>query len=36
MSWQTIATLPGNAGTSTYTDPSPPIGKALYRVGLNP
>lgn len=36
MNWQTIATLPGTAGTATYTDPSPPAGKAFYRVGLNP
>ncbi len=36
MVWETIATLPGTAGIRTYTDPSPPPGTALYRVGLNP
>ncbi|MEO7098486.1 MAG: lyase [Luteolibacter sp.] len=36
MSWQTIATLPGTAGTASFTDPSPPAGNAFYRVGLNP
>jgi hypothetical protein len=35
-SWQTIATLSGTAGTASFTDPSPPAGKAFYRVGLNP
>ncbi|MEO5714434.1 MAG: Ig-like domain-containing protein [Luteolibacter sp.] len=34
--WETIATVPGTAGTRTYTDPSPPPGTAFYRVGLNP
>lgn len=34
--WQTIATIPGTAGTATYTDPSPLSTKAFYRVGLNP
>lgn len=35
-SWQTIASLAGTAGTTTYTDPSPPATKAFYRIGLNP
>lgn len=35
-SWQTIAILSGTAGTASFTDPSPPAGKAFYRVGLNP
>ncbi len=34
--WETIATVPGTAGARTYSDPSPPSGTALYRVGLNP
>jgi hypothetical protein len=36
IDWQTIATIPGNAGSTTYTDPTPPPGKAFYRIGLNP
>lgn len=36
ISWQTIATVTGTAGTATFTDPSPPAGAALYRIGLNP
>lgn len=36
MNWQNRATVVGTAGTATYTDPSPPAGGALYRVGLNP
>ena len=35
-SWTTIATVPGTAGTASYTDPAPPAGKAFYRVLLNP
>ena len=36
--WTTLtATLPAGSGGSTqYTDPSPPAGKAFYRVELNP
>ena len=34
--WQTIATRAGVSGLNTYTDPTPPPGKAFYRVGLNP
>ena len=34
--WQTIANISGTAGTTTFTDPSPPVNKAFYRVGLNP
>lgn len=34
--WVTIATLAGVAGLNTYTDPTPPSGRALYRVGLLP
>lgn len=33
--WDNIATVPGTAGTASYTDPSPPSGKAFYRVVLN-
>ena len=33
--WQDIATVPGTAGTASYTDPAPPAGKAFYRVVLN-
>jgi hypothetical protein len=36
IGWQTVATVTGIAGTTTYTDPSPPAAGALYRVGLNP
>ena len=36
VSWQTIATLPGIAGSNSYRDPAPPAGMALYRIGLNP
>lgn len=35
-SWTTIATIPGTAGSATYTDPAPPAGHAFYRVGLQP
>lgn len=35
-SWADIATVPGTAGTATYTDPAPPADKAFYRVLLNP
>jgi hypothetical protein len=36
IAWETVATLPGAAGTIRYTDPSPPAEGALYRVGLRP
>jgi hypothetical protein len=36
-SWTPLeAAIPGSAGTASYTDPAPPIGRAFYRVGLNP
>lgn len=36
-SWTVLeAAFPGTAGTASYTDPSPPAGKAFYRIGLNP
>lgn len=35
MAWQTIATIVGTGGTVTYRDPSPPAGRALYRVGVS-
>lgn len=36
-SWTTLeATYPGSAGSTSYTDPAPPAGKAFYRVTLNP
>lgn len=34
--WTDIATIPGTAGTASYTDPAPPIGKAFYRILLEP
>ncbi len=34
--WETIASVPGTAGTATFIDPSPPARHALYRVGLKP
>jgi hypothetical protein len=35
--WTTLqAAYPGSAGTTSYTDPAPPAGKAFYRVTLNP
>ncbi|MES2439646.1 MAG: hypothetical protein V4584_11290 [Verrucomicrobiota bacterium] len=35
--WQTLEnSFPGTAGTASYTDPSPPLGGAFYKVGLNP
>ena len=36
MNWQTIATVPGTTGAASFTDPSPPAGRAFYRVGMNP
>ncbi len=36
-SWTTLeAAFPGTAGTANYTDAEPPVGKAFYRIGLNP
>lgn len=35
-SWVNIATVAGSAGSASYTDPSPPAGRAFYRVALNP
>lgn len=35
--WTTLeSAFPGTAGTASYTDPSPPVGKAFYKVELNP
>lgn len=34
--WGNDVTVAGAAGTTTYTDPSPPAGKAFYRVRLQP
>jgi hypothetical protein len=34
--WTELATVPGTAGTASYTDPTPPVGKAFYRVFLQP
>ncbi|MES2660488.1 MAG: autotransporter-associated beta strand repeat-containing protein [Verrucomicrobiota bacterium] len=34
--WTNRATVVGVNGTNSYTDPSPPVGKAFYRVLLNP
>ena len=36
IDWQSIATLSGTDGINTWTDPSPPAGRAFYRVGFNP
>jgi hypothetical protein len=30
--WETLATVPGVAGVASFTDPSPPPGRAMYRV----
>jgi hypothetical protein len=36
-SWTTLETnFAGTAGTASFSDPSPPAGKAFYRVTLNP
>jgi Bacterial TSP3 repeat len=35
-SWTTIGTVTGTAGTASFTDPSPPAGKAFYTVTLEP
>lgn len=34
--WSNIATVPGSANTVSFTDPSPPVGNAYYRVRLDP
>jgi hypothetical protein len=35
--WTTLeSAFPGTAGTASYTDPAPPVGKAFYKVELNP
>jgi hypothetical protein len=34
--WSNIATVPGTAVTASYTDPAPPVGKAFYRILLEP
>ena len=35
--WETLEpSFPGTAGTASYTDPSPPEGKAFYKITLNP
>jgi alpha-L-fucosidase len=36
MEWTNIATVPGTADTANFTDPSPPVGKAYYRIRLEP
>ncbi|MEO5912862.1 MAG: lyase [Luteolibacter sp.] len=36
VNWVTIATVTGVYGTTGFTDPSPPAGTVLYRVGLKP
>ena len=33
-SWSPVATVPGTAGTASFTDPSPPVGKAFYEIVL--
>lgn len=35
-SWTTVGTVPGTAGTASFTDPSPPAGTAFYKVLLQP
>lgn len=36
-SWETLVeSLPGTAGTRSYTDAAPPAGKAFYKITLNP
>lgn len=35
-SWTTIGTVPGTAGTASFTDPTPLAGTAFYRVLLQP
>jgi hypothetical protein len=33
-SWSPVATVPGTAGTASFTDPAPPAGKAFYQIVL--
>ncbi len=33
--WTNLATMTGTSGTTSYTDPNPPAGRAFYRVLLN-
>ncbi|RYD19121.1 MAG: LamG domain-containing protein [Verrucomicrobiaceae bacterium] len=35
-SWIPVGSVPGTAGTAGFTDPSPPVGGAFYRVLLEP
>lgn len=35
-SWTPVGTVPGTAGTAGFTDPSPPVGGAFYRILLEP
>lgn len=35
-SWSDLTTVTGVAGANQFTDPSPPAGRAFYRVVLNP
>ena len=30
------AAFPGTAGTASYSDPAPPVGRAFYRIEVNP
>lgn len=34
--WSDIGTVPGTAPSTTFTDPSPPVGQAFYRVSFTP
>jgi hypothetical protein len=37
QSWSPLENaFPGTAGTSSYTDPAPPVGSAFYKITLNP
>lgn len=35
-SWTSIGTITGTAGTASFTDPSPPAGRAFYQILLEP
>ena len=35
-SWTSIASVPGTAGTATFTDPAAPANQAFYRIVLEP